>query len=96
MSCIDFIPEATQRLQHTNTTARYAWFTDWRPAIGVDKAKVVIKVRATAGVTLNVQPAIQVAAVRTNNPDAPTSFGSDLSGAGELVTHLRLCSRRHI
>lgn len=87
MSCIDLIPETIQRLQHASTTVRYAWFTEWRPAIGVDKAKVVIKVRATAGAqTLSVQPAIQVAAVRTNNPDAATTFGSAQSGAGELVT----------
>ena len=69
----------------TKADQLHSWYTDWMPAIGVDAVKAVFKVKAAGGNRdIVVQPIIQTAKVRTNDPDAPSLLGATaLTGAGE-------------
>jgi hypothetical protein len=87
MSCIQLSSESTRRLNTNSTTQRFEYLTEWMPAVGMDYVRCVYKVKGSSGAQdLNIQPAYQVAAVRTNSPDAPTTYGTGYSGNGEWVT----------
>lgn len=86
MSCINATREITKQLSTTVTANRYEWFAGWMPAAGVDFVKFVLKVKASSGAqNLVVQPVIQVAKVRTNDPDSPSLLG-DVSQTGNGET----------
>jgi hypothetical protein len=86
VSCVNATKEITKQLSTTVTANRYEWFTGWMPATGVDYAKFILKVKASSGAqNLIVQPAFQVAKVRTNNPDNPSLLG-DVSQTGNGET----------
>lgn len=48
---------------------RFVPFTDWMSAMGLDKVKAVILIKALTG-NFQAQLAVQTASVRTDNPDA--------------------------
>lgn len=89
MGCARTGQPTTKRLRTTQTTGQFDAFTDWIPAVGLDKVKMVIKRKSvqTAGTapSFNVKPAIQVALVRPDNPDSWAVIGNPnpFTGAGE-------------
>ncbi len=92
MACTSIIPSVSKRLVTTVGDTTYQAYTPWMPAIGVDLAKIVLIRKSTStqpGSTENftVRPAIQVAAVRTSDPDAWANLGTDtFTGDGEECT----------
>ncbi len=90
MACVTLTPEVWKRLSTSSNLDRFEWFTDWMPAVGMDKAQFVMKSKAGVGAqNLIVQPAIQTAVVRTNLPDAPATCGqTSKTGDGEAVSAL--------
>lgn len=97
MSCAKINRGVTKRLKTSSTSdEQFEPFTDWIPAIGVDNVQLVIKRKSVqlegTAPTWNVQPAIQVALVRPDNPDAWAVFtgtGSPYVGAGESQTDVQ-------
>lgn len=83
MSCTSSVGPIQETLVATSTTLLYRW-GPWELAIGVTHMKSVIKRRNTTA--FQTQPAIQVAPVRTDKPNAPTVFGSLVSGNGETCS----------
>jgi hypothetical protein len=92
MGCAKTGKNVTKRLSTLTTEPIFEPFSDWMPAIGVDNVKMVIKRRAVSltgtAPVFNVKPAIQVALVRTDYPDAWANIGAlgPYTGAGEDCT----------
>lgn len=89
MSCGRTGQPITKRLQTSVTAVRFEPFTDWMPATGMDKVKMVIKrksvqVSGTAP-TMNFKQAMQIALVRPDDPDDWAIIGQAnvLVGPGE-------------
>jgi hypothetical protein len=89
MGCGKTGPPTTKRLRTTQTAGQFEPYTDWIPAVGLDKVKMVIKRKSVqlAGTapTFNVKPAIQIALVRPDNPDDWAVIGNPnpFTGGGE-------------
>ena len=63
---------------------RYHWTTGFMPAVGMTSVTNVLKSMSGGGTqALKTRLAIQTAEVRTNDPDDPTTLGTERSGDGE-------------
>jgi hypothetical protein len=62
--------------------AKHVWFTGWMPAMAMDAANSVIKIRNIAN-AFRVQAAYQTAVFRTDRPDTPATCGSQFNTNSE-------------
>ena len=92
MACGKISKPRSERLTSTTTADLFAVVFDWVPCTGLDLVKMVLKLKSvqvggTAG-TFTLKPAIQVASVRPDNPEAWTviSGAPTRTGAGEVNT----------
>ncbi len=85
MSCGALSSAVQKSLVCTLGITSYEWFTPWLPCTGIDKFKAVLKNKNDSG-DFESQVATQFAAVRTDNPDAPSTHGSALQDSGEYCT----------
>lgn len=69
-----------------STTVAYEWFTDWMPCVGMDSMRAVMKIKASSNAYFQGQICIQVASVRTDEPDQPILKDSQRTGNGEWCT----------
>ena len=72
MACTTLLPSTQKTLQSTVVAASYTWYTGWMPAIAMDEAEATLKIANR--VNLDIWPAVQVAACRTDVPDAPVDL----------------------
>lgn len=79
------IGRTERRLSTMSTTTAYAWYTSWLPAIGMDSVKGVLQNRNHDG-NFQSRLAVQTAAVREDNPDAPTTLEAGWLGNSERCT----------
>ena len=80
------IGRTEQALSTLSTTMRYAWYTGWLPAMGVDTIKSVLQARNLTG-NVEAKLAYQVAPVREEAPSAwSTTWDAWHSGDGEYNT----------
>ena len=82
--CGDRPTTTSAHLVATSSTIQYHWFTPWTLAGPLSAIRAALKRRATTS-AFSVQLAIQVAPVRTDLPDDPTTSGSPVTGAGETL-----------
>ncbi|MFZ5481996.1 MAG: hypothetical protein ACOZNI_34870 [Myxococcota bacterium] len=78
-----------EHLVALSSTLAVKWFSGFVPCIGMDLVRFVMRVHGASNDTLQVQPVVQFAAVRTDKPDAPIlkgSLQSPTSGSLELNT----------
>ncbi|MBK7400382.1 MAG: hypothetical protein IPJ34_30040 [Myxococcales bacterium] len=79
-------PYTEAHLVATSTTEQYAWFTDWMSTAGIDNLRSVLKCKNATGAYFQWRLAIQYAAVRSDEPDAPSTLGSAQTSSGEYQT----------
>ena len=86
MACSKLSGAIEKRLTATGTANAFTPFTPWMPAIGLDKARAVVKARSVTG-NFRCQLAIQTADARTDVPGdwvrAKESADDYLAGPGE-------------
>lgn len=73
------------RLVALSTSFVQHWCTSWLEATGLDSVMAAVKA-ADASANFGYQLVMQTAAVRTDNPDQPSTLGSLQTGAGSYVT----------
>ena len=77
------IPPTENTVYPLNTTAVYKWYTDWLPALALDKIKTNLKAKNVSG-NHQCRVACQTAATRGDNPDSPTQLESSwMTGMNE-------------
>lgn len=81
MACVTTTGPIQKHLDTATTTVAVYFLTGWMPAVGLDLIKGVLRIRNVTG-NFQAQPCYQLAAVRTDKPEAPVLLGS-LAGAGE-------------
>lgn len=79
------IGRTEQALSTVSTTMRYAWYSGWLPATGVDSIRSVLQARNLTG-NFEAKLAYQVAAVREDNPSAPVAYGAYQSTNGAMCS----------
>jgi hypothetical protein len=84
MSCSSNIGPTQRHLVATTTGLQYEWFSAWELCNGASALKAVIKRRQSTA--FQAQLAIQLAAVRTDMPDAPIAIGNLAAGDGETCS----------
>jgi hypothetical protein len=85
MACGNALPPGGTHVSTTSTTANYVWLTNWMPAIGLDTVRLATKIRNLSG-SIQIQPAMQVALVRTEKPASPTTLDAAQTANGEYCT----------
>lgn len=85
MSCGSVLPASQVSLSAMSGLTAYHWTTAWAPCTGLSSFDATLKAKAVSG-SFRCQVVVQYAAVRADDPDAPSSVGSALTGAGESLT----------
>ena len=85
-----------KRLNAPTSSPEVEWFTGWRPCVGMDTVLAAVRIRAAKTDYFLAKVAVQVATVRTNEPDDYTTLGESAidvtSGSGESLVLLSLTS----
>lgn len=80
--CGSKTPATEKRLTAQSGEIAYEWFTPYLMGMGLDRVRGVLKNKG-AGANFRSRLAMQVALVRTDNPDAPATVGTEtLTGSG--------------
>lgn len=82
MSCGNLTSPVQRSLTALDGVVQYAWMTDWMLLPGMDTITAVLKAKAVSG-NFRSQLAMQLAAVRTDNPNSPSTLASAHNNAGE-------------
>lgn len=77
MAIVTTTPEVPVALSTVTVSNTFTWLTGWMPAIAMDQAIAILKLRNMSG-TIRVQPCYQLADTRTDKPSAPVLVGQTL------------------
>lgn len=88
MTCSKSIPSASVTLQTYSTTAQFVPTSRWMPVTGLSTLDFAMRISNLAG-SIEVKPAVQMAEVRPDSPNAATAITAGAYQAADGIDHFQ-------